>query len=164
MYLLANRSSISGVLNSACQDTIGESYFAHEWTSKYLGHYEILLCAAVVLQVSCGFERTIASNFFGHFWLTQLLLDDLKAAAPSRLGQICFCLHAMQRRGCANHNAHASGGCAALEKWAPKGIPVLAGFCSNVNRCGVLVWLAASRHLMKCVPGPATLSSGINCC
>jgi NAD(P)-dependent dehydrogenase (short-subunit alcohol dehydrogenase family) len=40
-----------------------------------------------LLQVSCGFERTIASNFFGHFWLTQLLLDDLKAAAPSRWGQ-----------------------------------------------------------------------------
>eukprot|EP00882_Tetradesmus_deserticola_P000889 GHRQ01000963.1.p1 GENE.GHRQ01000963.1~~GHRQ01000963.1.p1 ORF type:complete len:445 (+),score=210.22 GHRQ01000963.1:166-1500(+) len=36
-------------------------------------------------KVSCGFERTIASNFFGHFWLTQLLLDDLKAAAPSRI-------------------------------------------------------------------------------
>uniref|UniRef100_A0A383VFY4 Uncharacterized protein n=1 Tax=Tetradesmus obliquus TaxID=3088 RepID=A0A383VFY4_TETOB len=36
-------------------------------------------------KVSCGFERTIASNFFGHFWLTQLLLDDLKAAAPSRV-------------------------------------------------------------------------------
>ncbi|KAF6266590.1 NAD(P)-binding protein [Scenedesmus sp. NREL 46B-D3] len=36
-------------------------------------------------KVSCGFERTIASNFFGHFWLTQLLLDDLKAAAPARI-------------------------------------------------------------------------------
>lgn len=46
-----------------------------------------VLLLACLLQVSCGFERTIASNFFGHFWLTQLLLDDLKAAAPSRCGR-----------------------------------------------------------------------------
>jgi NAD(P)-dependent dehydrogenase (short-subunit alcohol dehydrogenase family) len=34
--------------------------------------------------VDCGLERTIASNYFGHFYLTQLLLDDLKASAPAR--------------------------------------------------------------------------------
>eukprot|EP00879_Flechtneria_rotunda_P014905 GHRR01015573.1.p1 GENE.GHRR01015573.1~~GHRR01015573.1.p1 ORF type:complete len:335 (+),score=75.55 GHRR01015573.1:764-1768(+) len=36
-------------------------------------------------QVDCGFNRVIASNYFGHFWLTQLLLEDLKASAPSRI-------------------------------------------------------------------------------
>jgi NAD(P)-dependent dehydrogenase (short-subunit alcohol dehydrogenase family) len=34
--------------------------------------------------VDGGFERTIASNYFGAFWLTQLLLEDLKANAPAR--------------------------------------------------------------------------------
>jgi hypothetical protein len=44
----------------------------------------VVVTAVCLLQVSCGFNRVVASNFFGHFWLTQLLLDDLKAAAPSR--------------------------------------------------------------------------------
>lgn len=34
--------------------------------------------------VSCGFERTMAVNYFGAAWLTQLLLDDLTASAPAR--------------------------------------------------------------------------------
>lgn len=35
-------------------------------------------------RVSLGFERTQACNYFAPFWLTQMLLDDLKASAPSR--------------------------------------------------------------------------------
>lgn len=35
-------------------------------------------------RVSLGFERTQACNYFAPFWLTQLLLDDLKTSAPSR--------------------------------------------------------------------------------
>jgi len=35
-------------------------------------------------RVSCGFERTMASNYFGHWWLTHLLLNDLKQSAPAR--------------------------------------------------------------------------------
>lgn len=46
------------------------------------------MCHVSLLQeyklVDGGFERTIASNYFGAFWLTQLLLDDLKASAPAR--------------------------------------------------------------------------------
>lgn len=40
--------------------------------------------------VDCGFERTIASNYFGPFYLTQLLLDDLKASAPARWVTMCM--------------------------------------------------------------------------
>eukprot|EP00775_Hariotina_reticulata_P007962 gene7963-8160_t len=36
-------------------------------------------------RVSCGFERTMASNYFGHWWLTHLLLNDLKQSAPARV-------------------------------------------------------------------------------
>lgn len=35
-------------------------------------------------RASLGFERTMACNYFSPFWLTQLLLEDLKASAPSR--------------------------------------------------------------------------------
>lgn len=35
-------------------------------------------------RASLGFERTMAVNYFSPFWLTQLLIDDLKASAPSR--------------------------------------------------------------------------------
>lgn len=38
--------------------------------------------------VDGGFERTIASNFFGGFWLTQLLLEDLEANAPARYPRV----------------------------------------------------------------------------
>lgn len=33
---------------------------------------------------SHGFERTMAADFFGHAYLTDLLLDKLQTSAPSR--------------------------------------------------------------------------------
>eukprot|EP00879_Flechtneria_rotunda_P001180 GHRR01001327.1.p1 GENE.GHRR01001327.1~~GHRR01001327.1.p1 ORF type:complete len:457 (+),score=134.36 GHRR01001327.1:109-1479(+) len=36
-------------------------------------------------RVSLGFERNMASNYFSPFWLTQQLLPDLQASAPSRV-------------------------------------------------------------------------------
>jgi hypothetical protein len=36
-------------------------------------------------RASLGFERTMAVNYFSPFWLTQLLMEDLKASAPSRV-------------------------------------------------------------------------------
>ena len=52
---------------------------------------DILICNAggitnsnKVLRTKDGFERTMAMNHLGHFLLTNLLLDLLKKAAPSR--------------------------------------------------------------------------------
>ena len=41
-----------------------------------------------------GFEMTMASSFFGHFLLTELLLDVLKQSAPSRVGILSSVVHA----------------------------------------------------------------------
>jgi light-dependent protochlorophyllide reductase len=41
-----------------------------------------------------GFEITMATSFFGHFLLTELLLDILKKSAPSRIGILSSVVHA----------------------------------------------------------------------
>jgi retinol dehydrogenase-13 len=41
-----------------------------------------------------GFESTMAASYFGHFLLTELLLDVLKKSAPSRMLIVSSCVHA----------------------------------------------------------------------
>lgn len=41
-----------------------------------------------------GFELTMAASYFGHFLMTELLLDTLKASAPSRIGILSSVVHA----------------------------------------------------------------------
>ena len=41
-----------------------------------------------------GFELTMAASFFGHFLMTELLLDVLKKSAPSRIGILSSVIHA----------------------------------------------------------------------
>ena len=43
---------------------------------------------------SQGFEMTMAASFFGHFLLTELLIDILKSSAPSRIGVLSSVVHA----------------------------------------------------------------------
>jgi len=42
-----------------------------------------------------GFELTMAASFYGHFLLTELLLETLKASAPSRIGILSSVVHAV---------------------------------------------------------------------
>ncbi|MEM7273865.1 MAG: SDR family NAD(P)-dependent oxidoreductase [Actinomycetota bacterium] len=41
-----------------------------------------------------GFETTIGVSYFGHFLLTELLLDTLRASAPSRMAIVSSVVHA----------------------------------------------------------------------
>ncbi len=41
-----------------------------------------------------GFESTIGVSYFGHFLLTELLLDTLRASAPSRMAIVSSVVHA----------------------------------------------------------------------
>lgn len=41
-----------------------------------------------------GFELTMAASFYGHFLMTELLLDTLKASAPARIGILSSVVHA----------------------------------------------------------------------
>lgn len=41
-----------------------------------------------------GLEETIAVSYFGHFLMTELLLDTLKASAPARVGILSSVVHA----------------------------------------------------------------------
>lgn len=43
---------------------------------------------------SDGFEMTMAASFFGHFLLTELLLDVVRSSTPSRIGILSSVVHA----------------------------------------------------------------------
>lgn len=47
-----------------------------------------------VARTKDGFEMSVGVSYFGHFLLTELLLDTLKASAPSRIVILSSCVHA----------------------------------------------------------------------
>ena len=74
--------------------------FVDEFLAKH-DRIDGLMCNAgmvnMVNEVSLtkdGFELTMAASFYGHFLMTELLLDTLKASAPSRIGILSSVVHA----------------------------------------------------------------------
>jgi retinol dehydrogenase-13 len=75
-----------------------------DFVSEFLGKYEKLdglMCNAGLVTMDGGIQRTkddlemtIGVSYFGHFLLTELLLDILKKSAPSRMGIISSVVHA----------------------------------------------------------------------
>ncbi len=62
---------------------------AEEFKSRYNQLHVLINNAAVFLskreETEDGLEKTFATNYLSHFLLTHLLLDTLKASAPSRI-------------------------------------------------------------------------------
>ena len=62
--------------------------FANDFKSKGLPLHILVNNAGIHLfppgMASHGFERTMAADYFGHAYLTELLLDKLQESAPSR--------------------------------------------------------------------------------
>ncbi len=74
--------------------------FADAFTAKH-DRLDGLACNAGMVNMrgdlertKDGFESTIAVSYFGHFLLNELLLDTLKAAAPSRMAIVSSVVHA----------------------------------------------------------------------
>ena len=62
--------------------------FAKAFKAKKLPLHTLVNNAGVFLVphdfTQEGFETTVGTNYFGHFLLTHLLLDTIKASAPAR--------------------------------------------------------------------------------
>lgn len=74
--------------------------FVTHFTSRY-SRLDGLMCNAGMVSMKNspqfskdGFEITMAASFFGHFLMTELLLDTLKRSAPSRVAIISSVVHA----------------------------------------------------------------------
>ena len=51
------------------------------------------ICPFAFIKTEDGFEMQIGTNHFGHFLLTNLLLDKIKASAPSRVVTVSSLAH-----------------------------------------------------------------------
>ena len=96
-------SSLSGsydVMKLDLADLQSVRDFAAEFLKKY-DRLDGLVCNAGMVNMSNepqytkdGFEITMAVSYFGHFLLTELLLDVLKNSAPSRMIILSSVVHA----------------------------------------------------------------------
>jgi NAD(P)-dependent dehydrogenase (short-subunit alcohol dehydrogenase family) len=79
--------------------------FAHAFRAKHSKLHGLVNNAGVMNtpagKTKDGFETQFGTNHLGHFLLTELLLDVLKASAPSRIVNLSSCYHdvAVGRKG-----------------------------------------------------------------
>jgi len=93
-------SGTSEVIRCDLADMQSVRNFVSSFKEKH-GRLDGLMCnaGAVIIgddakYTKDGFELTMSASFFGHFLMTELLLDTLKASAPSRMGIVSSVVHA----------------------------------------------------------------------
>ena len=93
--LSGNKNVDSMVADLSSQDSVRE--LAHDFKARYKKLHVLINNAGIFLpkRVSTvdGLEATFATNHLGHFLLTNLLLDMLKASAPSRIINVISSAH-----------------------------------------------------------------------
>ena len=77
--------------------------FATDFAARH-DRLDVLLCNAGLMmsrrtETADGFETTFGVNHLGHFLLTDLLLDRLRASAPARVVVVASHAHKWARRG-----------------------------------------------------------------
>jgi NAD(P)-dependent dehydrogenase (short-subunit alcohol dehydrogenase family) len=90
-----NRNVYEMTADLSSQDSVRE--LAHDFKGRYKRLHVLINNAGIFLpkriQTVDGLETTFATNHLGHFLLTNLLLDVLKANAPSRIINITSSAH-----------------------------------------------------------------------
>lgn len=93
--LSGNKNADAMVADLSSQDSVRE--LAHDFTARYKKLHVLINNAGVILprRVATvdGLEATFATNHLGHFLLTNLLLDELKASAPARIINVTSSAH-----------------------------------------------------------------------
>lgn len=93
--LSGNKNTDEMVADLSSQDSVRE--LAHDFMARYKNLHVLINNAGVFLprQIATvdGLEATFATNHLGHFLLTNLLLDELKASAPARIINITSSAH-----------------------------------------------------------------------
>src|SRR5438046_3949167 len=90
-----NRNVDAMTADLSSQDSVRE--LAHDFKGRYKKLHVLINNAGIFLPKRVptvdGLEATFATNHLGHFLLTNLLLDVLKASAPSRIINITSSAH-----------------------------------------------------------------------
>lgn len=93
--LSGNKNADGMVADLSSQDSVRE--LAHDFMARYKKLHVLVNNAGVILprRVATvdGLEATFATNHLGHFLLTNLLLDELKASAPARIINLTSSAH-----------------------------------------------------------------------
>jgi NAD(P)-dependent dehydrogenase (short-subunit alcohol dehydrogenase family) len=90
-----NKNIDAMVADLSSQDSVRE--LAHDFKARYKKLHVLINNAGIFLPrrvpTAEGLESTFATNHLGHFLLTNLLLDQLRASAPSRIINLTSSAH-----------------------------------------------------------------------